>query len=220
MRAQILSCVTISLLALQSYAQDHSHGFYFKFDAGPSWNEDVTVHEFLGLTDVGKFEFDTGVRFDGAIGYQWNPWLGTEFETGFIYNEFQHVNDASLWGIPLMVNLVLTVPIPNSRVVPYAGAGIGGVVSALDFNDTFISTPQGGIFVDGYEDDTVFGWQGFAGLKFILNEQFDINLSYKYLYTDSPSFNAHPDFFGGTFQGINFGHIHNHSAVLSATWRF
>lgn len=52
----------------------------------------------------------------------------------------------------------------------YAGAGLGGVYSAL-WHD-----------LDG-EDSFTFGYQGILGVKYTVNDNFEVGLSYKLLGT-------------------------------------
>jgi opacity protein-like surface antigen len=225
-RLFVLFGLSAALLAGPYHASAQDPGFYFKFGVGPSFTEDVKIQEFFGVTDLGSMDLDPGVRLDLGVGYQFERWIAAEFESGFIFNSIdrfgprnrvQDFGDSSLSSVPLMLKLVLQAPI-HDRFVPFAGAGAGGIVSILDLDDVYLPEPD--VFIHGSESDVVFAWQVFGGLRFILNERFDISLSYKYLRAQSPDYDIRPIFFGEPFERIKLGKIDNHSVMLGATWRF
>lgn len=196
--------------------------WYFKADAGGVVTEDVKIKEFLGATDIGKYEFDTGVRFDMGVGYHFTPWFSAEAETGVLYNSIRHQGDSSLSSVPMMVNAVFNIP-TGTRLVPFVGVGGGGVVSVL--NADFLTPPDhNNVFIDGTDSDVVLAWQAFAGLRYNINDHFDISLAYRYLGTEEPSWDVHEEFrpFGPPVPsgGIKFGHLDSHAVVLGVNLHF
>ncbi len=163
-------------------------GPYFRAGLGPSFFQDSTLTEFAGPAN-NKVEFDTGVAGDAAIGYAFNKYIATDFEVGFVGAEIKSVegfysDDSTLFSVPFLVNLTLSLPIPRSLVVPYIGAGVGG--SATEFDTDGFGNYRGQVW--GNDSDTVFAWQAFAGLRFKLNPQMWLGLGYKYFATDDVSF--------------------------------
>ena len=198
-----------------SFAQES--GFYLNADIGPAWREQVTVKRFLDIPNAGKFKFDTGVRFDFAVGYQFLPWLSGEFETGVIANGIQDQGDSSLDSVPLMFNLVAKTQIWD-RVTPFAGVGIGGVLNTL-WADDIVGF---GRIVHGDDTDCVFGWQGFVGAKYNISDRWDVSLAYRYLWADDSSWDVQsgtPFGFPVT-ERIAIGSTDTHAVVLGATFRF
>src|SRR6185436_4406528 len=106
-----------------------AHGFYLNAGAGVSLAEDVKLKEFFGPAG-NHLDFDAGVRFSVSGGYNFNDYIGLEGETGWIYNDIQHV-DASLSHVPMMANVVFRYDRPDCKLVPYAGAGLGGDISVI-----------------------------------------------------------------------------------------
>ena len=206
----VLTCLAV----LTSSGQER--GWYVRGDAGPAWNQELSVKEFLGVKNVGKFEFDTGVRLDVAGGYNFKPWLAAEFETGFIGNQIQPTHDSSLSSIPIMANILFQLP-NSTRFVPFIGGGAGGVVSVLDADD--LGNPALG-FIDGTDSDLVFAWQGFAGVRYKINEQFGVYLTYRYLGTTDPSWDAEDVFGIQPTEQVTLEGVNNHSVVLGVDFHF
>lgn len=196
-------CAVVLLASLawlpSSRAQESEAGrFYVHLDLGPSFAEDTGVTEFLGPAQGAEVEFETGVRLDLAGGYRVTDWFGVEMETGFASMFVDHisgvgsvdVNNSSFTTVPLLVNVVFQVPNP-SRLVPFAGGGVGGALSMFYADDI---TNYNTFFVDGSDSDAVFAFQGFAGLRFQINDAMSAGLVYKYFYTDAASWGVEDDF--------------------------
>ncbi len=85
-----LLCAGIILggtIALQAAGADSRS--YVKIDAGASLVQDLKlknsaedIAEMLGYTYKQEIEFDLGVRFDAAVGYQFNKSWSLELESG------------------------------------------------------------------------------------------------------------------------------------------
>ena len=211
-----IACCSLAGLSLlvAGTARGQETGFYVRADAGPALTDDVKVRDFLGTPNAGKLKFDTGVRFDIAGGYSMTKWLDAEFETGVIRNYIKDQHNSSLSSVPMMVNLTFKAPVTD-RIVPFIGGGAGGVISVLDADDL------GGV-VEGTDSTAVFGWQGFGGVRVFINDHFSVNLAYRYLESQSPSWDVRPDRFIGfnDTRKIQLDHIRSHAIVLGADFHF
>ncbi|MBB4659431.1 outer membrane beta-barrel protein [Parvularcula dongshanensis] len=79
-----------------------------------------------------EVDYDTGVAFGGAFGYQLSPMFAAEAELTARVNDFDgNLGDDALTVTSLMANGVLTAPLKSS-VRPYLGAGVGFAYSNLD----------------------------------------------------------------------------------------
>ena len=234
MKTRILGCAGIGF-ALTFALAAQGQGPYVKAEAGPTFTEDVTITEFFGLPQGSKIEFDPGFRFAFGGGYAFSDFIALGGETGFSYNAIDDIegasseNDSSIGNVPLMANITLKFP-NKSRLVPFAGAGAG--VSFVWFDANTIQVPAGGggggagggvvppatITLDGSESDTVFAWQVFGGLKYEINPQMSLGLSYKYLHADSPHWEAEDDF-GNGFD-LRTGHIETHAVTFVFSMKF
>jgi opacity protein-like surface antigen len=183
---------------------------YFNAEIGAALADDVDLQRFL-VPVSGKLEFDTGVRFGAAGGYNFNQYLGAELETGFIYNSIKRV-DASLSHVPMMVNVVLRYDQPRSKWVPYVGAGAGGDLSILSLN--YVTAPNNFV-LDGTDTTVVFAWQAFAGVRYKLDQKMSIGAGYKYYAADRASWDVE-----GFGDQIKFGRANVHNFMVEFNLKF
>ncbi len=160
-------------MASNILAQDVPGRWFLNLDAGLALQQDIGVQD----TGGGKLSFDPGLRVDLSGGVHLAPSWKAEAELGFIYNAGDSVGDEPLVSqnpdycqVPLMGNVIYTLPL-RGPVSAYVGAGIGGVWGVL-WHDIL-----------GSEDGVAFGYQAIAGVKYALNEELDLGLSYKFLGT-------------------------------------
>ncbi len=214
----LVASVVLSLGVSAARAQYYRFGGegagpYFRAGLGPSFIQDSTLTEFAGPENA-KVEFDTGVAGDMAIGYSFNKYVGADFEVGFVGSEIKSVegfysHDTTLYNVPFLVNLTLSLPIPRSLVVPYIGAGVGG--SSAIFDTDGFGNYRGEVWGD--DSDTVFAWQAFAGLRFKLNPQMSLGVGYKYFSTDDVSF-------GDSDFRVSFEGMKAHSVMVTFQMHF
>lgn len=219
-----VGCAVVSSMSVRG--QDS--GPYVKAEAGPSFTEDVTLKNFLGLGGGGKIEFDPGMRFAVGGGYSFTDWVGIGGETGFSFNyidnisgNFRGEDDSSFGQVPLLANIVFKFP-NRTGVVPFVGAGAGVSFAYFDADDLVFDDP--GVsgdeaIVDGSESDAVFAWQLFGGVKYAINNQMSIGLSYKYLQAESPDWHAE-DVFTGLDSEISIGDLKTHAVTFTFTLKF
>lgn len=191
--------------------------WYLNAEAGVSLAQKVDVHKFFDVGNVppgAKAKFDPGASFGVAGGFNINPWIGVELQTGFIYNSIKNV-DASLSHVPLMGNVVLRYDQPNCNWVPYIGGGGGGDVSIIDLNN--VSTTIGGLpaIANGAETTVRFAWQVFGGLRYKFNPTMSIGAGYKYYSVDGATWD-----FAGITDAIRFGHARSHNILVEFNMKF
>ncbi|HEY2950942.1 MAG TPA: outer membrane beta-barrel protein [Verrucomicrobiae bacterium] len=198
-----------AVLASALPARSQNTGFYFRADVGAAWTEDVKVREFAGNTSAGKMRFDSGFRFDAAGGYYLKEWLAGEVETGVMGNQIRRAGDSSLGNVPLLANVVVECP-HLTQVVPFIGAGAGVSFAVLDADHL----SDGVNTVDGTDTDAVFAYQGFAGLRYKIDERWDVSLAYRYFGTSRPSWDVKGP------GDIRLDRVDTHAVVLGFTLRF
>jgi opacity protein-like surface antigen len=222
--------LSLCFCAFLSQAQDYWYlppgaGPYFRMGVGPTIYQDGTLK---GYTLQGnpafsaqnqKVSYDVGVVADGALGWSFNQYVGLDFESGYMWGRINNIpgynaNGSTIANVPLLGNLTLSLPIPHTNIVPYIGGGAGGAVSTFDahgFSDS------GGVQTAyGSESDTVFAYQAFAGVRFMLSPNVSVGLGYKYFATGNPTFSYPP----GPNLNVAFSGVHTHSILFTLQCNF
>jgi len=198
--------------------------FYVNAGVGPAFTMDTSLREFNAPVSGAKVKFDPGVQFRFAAGFLITEWLATELETGVTYNSIKSITgavetDASLLNAPLLANLVVQCP-RKSRFVPFIGGGLGGSSAVLDAHDIVRSDGNGNfVRLSGTASEAVFAYQGFAGLRYRINERMGVSLSYRYFGTTAPTWEADLTSFSGTGK-VRFGDNQTHSVIAAFTYDF
>ena len=195
--------------------------FYAKIDLGGNITPDANLNEFFGpVAPDTKVKFDPGFRSGLVGGYQITDWFSGELELGFMENSIHEitgadrVHDAWYANVPFMVNAKLQYP-NSSKFIPYIGAGVGFSESLMDVSQISLN----GTSLNGYMWDTVFAWQGFAGLRYKINDQMGLSIEYHYFYADGANWQA--DFTSGTASDtMSMGHTQTHAFSLAFDFRF
>ncbi|HXR04666.1 MAG TPA: outer membrane beta-barrel protein [Verrucomicrobiae bacterium] len=197
-------------------------GPYFRMDIGPSFFQDGELTQFStpGIPPSGPVpspvKYRTGLSADGAFGYAFNKYIAADFEVGYVGAQIDSVpgyfaNNSYIDNIPFLANIRLSYPIPRSFAVLYAGVGVGGADVIFD-GDYFGNNTD---TVVGRENDVVFAWQAFAGLRFRLARDLSLGVGYKYFATADPTFTYPPDNFKVGFDGVR-----THSVMATLEWKF
>jgi opacity protein-like surface antigen len=211
-----MTAAGLSLLLLNCASPCRGQSGYLNFDLGAAVPQDVDLHQYISPTPGAKLRLDTGVRMGAAVGCNFNRYVGVEFETGFISNGIKDANDSWFTHVPLMVNAVLRYDTPRCRLVPYAGAGVGGDVSTLSLD--YVRGP-GGVVVDGTSSTFVFAWQAFAGARYRFNSRMSAGIGYKFYWADDASWDV-DSIYGGSHSHIKTGAALVHSAVVNFNMKF
>jgi opacity protein-like surface antigen len=215
----LAASVVASLLIATAQAQDPLLGLYFRGDAGGNWTRSTGLREFFGpVTPGSRVEFDPGPRFGLTVGYDVLDFLGLEGQIGVMENEISSISeatelDARLINVPFMANARLHLP-TYCRVAPYIGAGIGGSSTILDSGRITINDTS----LEGYDSDTVFAWQAFAGVRFSLTQHIGLSVEYRYFESDPAKWRA--DSFGTDTSFMRFGKIRTQAVSVAFDWTF
>ena len=195
----VLAAAILSLAGRPAGAEEKGSSLYLTTEAGANWIQNTTGWQGAGQ---GTVEFDPGVRLHIAFGYNLNRYAALEISTGIAGNEVKD-SSYSLAQVPLLFGGVLRYP-NESRLEPYVGAGVGFVSSIFGFDDGCCYS---------YDTDMALAWQGQAGLRFRLNDNFWLGLGYQYLGTADTDYSLF-----GVRAGLDT--VHNHSALLHFQMRF
>jgi OOP family OmpA-OmpF porin len=152
-----------------------------------------------------KNEYDWGWGLLGQVGRSFGPLRG-ELELGWRNNDVEKVNGAKSNGDmdswTLMTNLYYDIRTGTSWT-PYLGVGVGGAM--LDADGTL-----GGARLN--DTDTVFAYQGIAGVAYALNDALSIKADYRYLDTMDGKFKAGTTKYEGDYSA--------HSILVGFNYRF
>jgi opacity protein-like surface antigen len=188
-QAALAALFLVGLLPQGAMAQ-FSSGLYGELRFGASFVDDADFEE-LGVT--GELSYDAIAALDLAFGTSFDMGLRLEYQFGFRGAEIDTVEidglgtfggAADLWTYTNMLNVyydfdfgrVSGGPAGSSRLVPYIGGGVGLAIHELDFDS------------GGSESDTVFAYQGIAGLAYSFNPNWGMTLSYLFIGSSDPKF--------------------------------
>jgi len=122
----------------------------------------IGIPEDVEYQDGHKEEMESGVAFNGAIGYDFGD-ARLEAAVGYQQHDYKDSANEDLSLLTVMANAYYDID-TNSDITPYLMAGAGWAhLSAWN------------------EDDDVFAWQVGAGLGFEVAECTTLDLGYRYL---------------------------------------
>jgi outer membrane protein OmpA-like peptidoglycan-associated protein len=198
--------IVAALLSTSAHADDltKAKGPYVSGQLGANWLDDTDVTD-SGVA-VGTYDWDTGWAALIAGGYMFGNGLRVEGELAHRRNEADSLailgdsidTDAKIRATSLMANVLYDIPLSPS-VTPYVGAGLG--FARLSLTDNLA---LGG----GATGDTVFAYQGIAGIAINLTDGLDLLADYRYFNpNDAKS------------EGIEFDYK-AHSLMIGLRYRF
>ena len=205
----LLAGAMLACTAAQTNAQNGDvAGPYLNIGAGINIPGDVeaTVTDPTFGSNTGDLELDPGFRASISGGVHFTPMLAVELESGFLYNEVDGSDDVALSHVPILANVIFRFDTGGSPWVPFIGAGAGGVLSMLDFDNDDIDE-------DESDTDFVFAWQGLAGIHYQFSDNMSVGVTYKYLGVGGPEFEIQDT-------GVELDSIHNHAILGSFNWGF
>jgi len=200
-------------------AQDQLKGLYFELRGGGVLLDDAD-NSGPGLTGdiVVESGFDTGYVVDGAIGYAHASGLRGEIALGYRSNDIDSLTIADdgglggFLGLGSLDGLSTSAVSGDARMIslmangyydfdlggglrPFLGAGVGAGFVSVD------ASLLGLKLVD--DSDTVFAYQGLAGIGYEVTPAVSVSLLYSYFATTDPSFT---DVLGGSFDSEYSSH--------------
>ena len=169
---------------------------------------------------TGKVSYDVGASGGVAVGFAFNRYVGLDIQTGYTWARMSSVqnyvaNGSSMGNVPFLANLTLSLPIAHTKITPFIGAGVGGSDSVFDAHNFTLMLPGGGsVSANDNEDDVVFAWQAFAGVRIMVNQNISLGLGYDFFMTGNPTFSyplpsPPPSNLNVEFQGVR-----THSIIL------
>lgn len=195
--AAVAAVLLPTSVSAQSY-EDTMKGLYFDLRGGLTYlsDSDLTSSALPGVTV--EAEFDNGYGIEGAVGYEHPSGFRGELALGYRNNDFDDLSfagtsfnslGANIGGqveaLSVMANGYAAFDV-GGGFKPFIGAGIG--IAYLDA-ELDLSVP--GFGVTASDDDTVFAYQGIAGIEYeILTDSATIALGVRYSYfaTTDPDF--------------------------------
>jgi len=207
------SCLTalalIGASATSSWAAAPA-GWYVSGQAGAAWQEDSSAGGAMSFNTESDPGFDVlgavgrdlgnGFRVEGEVGYRQidlsklsisnDGGAGAAAGTGSLNG----VTTSNVTGgshvVSFMGNGYYDFHLPNTRLTPYIGGGIG--FARVEANDLRANNAQ---LVS--DSDVVFAYQAGGGVSYPLTPHTDAFLDYRYFATQDPSFT---DSTGGTIR--------------------
>lgn len=205
LRSMIVAAAAVLMLPSLALAQ-MSPGGYASMAGGVNLTSDSDI---TGTGINITADFDHGGVLAGAVGYKFPSGIRVEGEFSYRDNEVDSVSgvttgSGNVNSFAFMGNVLYDIG--NARVVPYIGAGIG--LARIGFDAV---SPVGASVVD--DSDTVFAYQGIAGLAMPINDLVALTLDYRYFATSDPG--------SATNAGVSVeGEYANHSIMLGLRFSF
>src|SRR6185312_8681675 len=170
----------------------------------------------FGVPANDQTTFKVGATVDAAGGFAFNQNLSVDLELGFVGAAVDHINfftfdRANYYNLPILVNIMGSLPLQNGRIVPYIGGGVGGAVAIFDTEN--LTTPANPT-ISGSESTAVFAAQFFLGVRFQLNRHMWIGGGYKYYTTSDPTW-TYPNDFKFGFKSVDVNAV-----MFTFLWKF
>lgn len=152
-------------------------------------DSDLTDSTVPGITV--NTEFDTGLAFGAALGYDFNRFR-VEGEISYQKNDvdkigaqgvfFDATGDAT--ALSFLINGYFDF-VNSSAFTPYISAGLG--FAQVEFNNLDIS---GSGFPGSSDEDTVFAYQIGIGIGYAVTEKVTIDVKYRYFGTEDSKYDT------------------------------
>ena len=193
LKTTLLAAAATLLVAPAANAQ----GLYGAIGAGLNYmgyENEISVDSGAGPFPFSSTsEYDNGFGVYSSLGYDWGNRVRSELEFSYRKNDIAAIDPAAGFsGFPngsiqgetettaLMANLLLDIT-QDTAITPYIGGGIGlARVHHQVAGSTAVGAPTSPLAIAYGDTDTVFAYQGIAGLAFDLAENLVLDLSYRY----------------------------------------
>ena len=213
-----------------------------------------SANAFDGVPYEFKFSYDNSFAGFARLGYQLQPHWRVEIEGSYRDGGLSAVRGSSNRAVPNslcnpgvvrsaanptcgdptghldaysgMGNVIYDI-LPNSKIDPFVGVGVG--ISYLDtkVNGQFNAIPGAitaanpaiqNLNVDN--SSTSFAYQALAGLTYHVTDRLSVDATYRYFRTADQKFNSVGSAPGGIQPGTFRGHYDDSSASLGVRWNF
>lgn len=173
--ALVVGC--IFAFSVPAHAEPYVSAYF-----GAAMPHDSDASDNVGLGFSGEFTFDTGFAAGAKLGWMARV-AGLELDLNWHESDLDEITvdgfgvgvDADMKVYSATANLVFRYP--GAVIRPYIGAGGGyfrGKISDIRVQgDTFSG-----------DDDEEWGWQGLAGVDFLITPSFSLFAEYKYSAVD------------------------------------
>ncbi len=209
-------CFGATLAQAQYYYLPEGAGMYVRASVGPSFYQDGRLTEFGGSVSA-PVHYETGGIGEAAVGWDFNRYVSVEFQTGVQGTRIDNVPGyaqyhSDVYNVPFLANFTLAYPIPHTIITPYIGGGAGGADTSFDAHSFGNNTAT----VYGSENDVVYAWQAFAGLRFNLTPDIAVGAAYQYFTTGNTTYSYPP----GPNLNVGFNGVRTHSVMFTFEWKF
>jgi opacity protein-like surface antigen len=169
-----------------------------------------------------KASVDYAGAFGLAGGWQLNPWLGAELETGAFYTHLDRLYDefdsnsahASLVNIPLTLNLVARYERPEHRWMGYVRGGAGVATGRFSMS----GADEGEATARGTDWDMTFAYRVGAGVGYRLSKRWTVELGYELFGTGSSQWDVKEE--DGSPVSMGFDSVLAHSVQCAFRFQF
>jgi opacity protein-like surface antigen len=151
MRSIVRICTTVVLIAgaaASAHAQSVAEA------------NTVTVTPFVGVTFGTSQDLGSSLGIGGAIGYDWTPNLGFEFELGRVFDVAGDEQARDIQLTTITGNVIYHFDVV--RVTPYATVGLGWERVSIDVEDPDVEDP---------DSNTEIAWNFGGGVKIPINSR-------------------------------------------------
>ena len=179
--------------------------------------DNAKIQDFFGNPVEGNsVEFDLGFHFGIAIGRELTRYLKVEVESGFNYNSLKSIGGATAssgnyYRVPIMGNLVLQYP-NSSGFIPVIGMGVGAQWATMDAQNISL----GNTTLNDSSETWVFGYQGYAGVRYEVRRDMNLGIFYHYNVADSPSWS----FSSAGAGNFKLDSVRTHTLSITLGWVF
>ncbi len=208
-RLGFLAAALVSAISSAAVAQTTS-GYYIGGGGGVNWNDYTgegpppppppSSPSGSGLTSS-NLEFDTGWAALVQFGHKWENGFRGEIEASRRVNDLDDGGAGVVGGEfrqwAVMGNVLYDIALGLGGLQPYIGAGLG--VARIN--------------IEGNGHDSVFAYQGIAGIAYNISQNLALWLDYRYFATQDPELNVPPI---GRVEIDNA----NHTVLVGLRWFF
>lgn len=193
--------VTLLAAITSSTSLVAAEGWYLSVGGGANHVEDDSIRG----TFTQEVEYDFGYVGKGAVGYQYENGLRSEFELSYRNNDLDTIaaNRATgdISSYSAMLNVLYDFDISETGLDTYVGIGAG-----LSYIDMDSVTPVGFGFSALDDSDTTPAFQGIVGVSYDVANATELYANYNYFYA------PHPDF--SDVSGSEYETDYNNSTIV------